>query len=343
MTAAWPVPPNRRVVVPSELSARPKAPRDRIVQSLEGETMGTTWSVKLAVPPVLSLAEIRRDIERELGAIVAEMSPWEPDSHISRFNRSPADSWHRLPDSFFAVLDCALSIAEDSGGAYDPTVGSLVDLWGFGPAGPRTENPGGPAQDVARSCGWHRIEILREQRNVRQPGGVSLDLCGVAKGFAVDRVADTLCASGCTDFLVEIGGELRGEGVKPDGSPWWVALEPPRPRAASVIGETIIALHGLSVATSGDYRRYFERNGKRYAHTMDPRTGEPVSNGVISATVIHRSCMYADALSTALMVLGEGAGMAWAAERNLPALLVFEHGAGLRQVSSPAFAAMAAR
>lgn len=342
MTAALSVCPNRRVVVPVDLSARPKAPRRGIVRSLQGETMGTTWSVKLAAPPDMELAEIHRQIDGVLEGIVAEMSPWEPQSHISRFNRAPPGSWHRLPDSFFAVLECALSVAEDSGGAYDPTIGSLVDLWGFGPAGPRTEQPELLLHDATTRCGRQRIDISRVQQSVRQPGGVSLDLCAIAKGFAVDRVADLLRASGCADFLIEIGGELRGEGVKPDGSPWWVALEPPRPGAASAIGETVVALHGLSVATSGDYRRYFERNGRRHAHTIDPRSGHPVANGVIAATVLHQSCMTADACSTALMVLGEVAGMAWAAERNLPALLVVEDGAGLRQVSSPAFAAMAA-
>ena len=169
---------------------------------------------------------------------------------------------------------------------------------------------------------------------------MSLDLCGIAKGYAVDCVASLLHEQGHRDYLVEIGGELRGEGEKPDGSPWWVALEAPRGLNDTV--EAIVALQGLGVATSGDYRRYFEHQGVRYAHSIDPRRGQPVANGVLSVTVLHRSCMRADALATALMVLGVDAGLQFAAARNIAALFVFAGRSGLQCRGTPAFTAMAA-
>ena len=290
----------------------------------------------------LDCERLRSGIEQVLTRIVAQMSNWDAASDLSRFNRAGAGSWFPLPADFHVVLDYALALAEDTGGAYDPTVGSLVDLWGFGPAGMRADLPCESDIETARArCGHRKLTLDRKARCVLQPGGVSLDLCGIAKGYAVDCVARLLHEQGHRDYLVEIGGELRGEGEKPDGSPWWVALEAPR-GCADTGSHTIVALHGLGVATSGDYRRYFEHQGVRYAHSIDPRCGHPVGNGVLSVTVLHRSCMRADALATALMVLGVDAGLQFAAARNVAALFVFAGRSGLQCRGTPAFTAMAA-
>jgi FAD:protein FMN transferase len=331
----------RQVVIPRRL--RPPAnPRGKSVTGLGGETMGTTWSVKLAHAAEPDCERLRCGIERVLARIVAQMSNWDGGSDLSRFNRAGAGSWLPLPADFHVVLDYALALAEDTGGAYDPTVGPLVDLWGFGPAGMRADPPRESDIETARArCGHRKLRLDRKARCVLQPGGVSLDLCGIAKGYAVDCVASLLHKQGHRDYLVEIGGELRGEGEKPDGSPWWVALEAPRD-CADTGSRTIVALHGLGVATSGDYRRYFEHQGVRYAHSIDPRCGHPVGNGVLSVTVLHRSCMRADALATALMVLGVDAGLQFAAARNIAALFVFAGRSGLQCRGTPAFTAMAA-
>jgi thiamine biosynthesis lipoprotein len=334
----------RRVLIPAAIDRDVLAsPAAAVVERLQGETMGTTWSVALRRPIGLALAEIRQRIERELDRIVAEMSHWLPGSDLDRFNNAAAGTWHRLPERFWTVLAFALDLAERSNGAYDPTIGRLVDLWGFGPRSAPPCLP--PEHEIARALaasGWHRVVLCHAQRKARQPGGLRLDLSSVAKGYAVDAVMGCLDDLGVTHALVEIGGELKGAGVKPDGTPWWVALEPPPAPGSDVVRPppTVVALHGFAVATSGDYCRYLEIEGRRFAHTIDPRTGRPLANAPAAVTVLHTSCMQADALSTLLTVLGPEAGMAYAEEQKLAALFVVRDGNGLSERASSAFAAM---
>ena len=311
----------RRVLVPRDIAPRP--PPLGVAHALAGRTMGTTWSVRLVGAARMDLHALEAGIRRELDLIVGQMSHWEPGSDLVRFNQAPAGTWQALPAPFMEVLRYAVSVAADSDGAYDPSAGALVDLWGFGAQGrydePGFQPPDDPAVAAARSrCGWQRLQLDTAGGRALQPGGLRLDLSAVAKGYAVDRVARHLDALGLQDHLVEVGGELRGTGLKPDGQPWWVQLEPVEGHA----GETVLALHGLSVATSGDYRRFFHHAGIRHAHTLDPRSGRPVAHGAARVTVLHHDCMAADALSTALTVLGPDAGLDWAAQRDLAAVFV---------------------
>jgi len=305
--------------------------------------MGTSWSVNLVGPPQIDIAYIRQGIERELNIVVMQMSTWETGSDLSRFNRT-TESWLSLPVEFFEVLQTALQVAAESDGAFDPTAGPLVNLWGFGPVGRYQEtNFCMPTQaaieSVRRLCGWRRIELDVPSRRAYQRGDAYVDLSAIAKGFAVDRVASFLKRSGYENHLVEIGGELRGSGIKPDGQPWWVALEQPLGCDA---GDVVVALHGLSVATSGDYRRWYKADdGRSYGHTIDPRTGWPVNHGVASVTVLHENCMMADAWSTALTVLGPARGMCIAEAKQLPALFVVRRAdGGVDEVMSAAFTAL---
>lgn len=326
----------RQVLVPRDVAPAIalRAPGASIV-SLGGETMGTTWSVKFVESARVSTTQIQRMIDGVLDGVIREMSPWIPDSHISRFNNAAPGTWHAMPADFIAVLRCARSAAELSGGAYDPTAGALVDLWGFGPHG-HPRRPDAPAIAAAReTSGWTRLKL--DDARVFQPGGLRLDFSSIAKGFAVDKISAHLVALGVPDHLVEIGGELVGQGIKPDGSPWWVALEQPRSGEAR---ETIVALHNLSIATSGDSERSFEHDGRCFSHTIDPRSGYPVSDLVASVTVLHRHCMWADALSTALLVLGPEAGFALAKELNLAARFVLRHPSGIEERLTPAMTAM---
>lgn len=327
-----------RVLVPP-VATSPALPHGGAVRSLQGRTMGTTWSVKLVAPDGIDLEAVQAAVQRPLDSVVAEMSGWEADSALSRFNRAPAGSWHVLPEGFFAVLRAGLAIAAATGGAYDPTIGPLIDLWGFGPPAVPPGLPHGDAIAAARArVGWQRLQLEPEGRRVLQPGGVALDLCGIAKGFGVDQVVEALRAMGFGAFLVEIGGELRGEGVKPDFSPWWVEIDRPPGLDAPPFR---VALHGLAVATSGDYRRCFRHGGFRYAHTLDPRSGWPCGAGLASVTVLDRDCMRADALATALTVLGPDAGPAHAARHGIAALFIRRDAAdALYEEFSPAFAAM---
>lgn len=321
----------RRTLVPS-FDTPPQAPAlGSVEHALHGNTMGTTWSVKLVADTERALLPLQQAIQRELDLVVAQMSTWEPSSDLSRFNAAPAGSWHVLPAEFFAVLSCALQVARDSGGAYDPTAGALVNAWGFGPTLRFNEPTFVPPttaqlQNARARCGWQRIAIDSVSHRVFQPGDATIDLSAIAKGFGVDQVARRLLAMGIDNFLVEVGGELRGEGTRPDGQPWWVALEQPASASLSEVAETVAALYNWSIATSGDYRRYFEKNGVRYSHTIDPRNGQPIDNGLASVTVLHRDCMLADAWSTALGVMGAEEGIAHADRLGLCALFIKRDG-----------------
>jgi thiamine biosynthesis lipoprotein len=339
--------PARRVAVPLHLSQRAAAaaPAGHVVHALNGTSMGTRWSVKLAAPAAARFDALRTGIERTLERIVAEMSTWETGSDISAFNRAPAGSWHGLPRNFFHVLQYAMGVARDTDGAYDPTVSPLVALWGFGPhASARTIPTADEIAAARASVGWNRVVLDPSTRTAKQPGGAHLDLLSVAKGFAVDKLAEVLRGAGYGNFLVEIGGELRGEGVKPDGMPWWVALE--RPPATGThdapLADVVVALNGLSVATSGSAEHFFDVRGRRYSHTIDPRVGAPIAHDLVSVTVLHRECMHADALSTALTVLGPDEGLAHALRIGLAARFVAAGPDGLRERLTPRFAAMLA-
>lgn len=312
--------PERRVLIPHDLDETPP-PAGAELYELRGDTMGTTWSVRMAGPRGLMPDMLRMGVERQLASVIADMSTWEADSALSRFNRAEAGSWQELPPDFFTVLDYSLALAAESGGAFDPTVGPLVNLWGFGPEGKRRTAPAAEALAAASArCGWQRLQLDEENLTALQPGAVYVDFSGVAKGFAVDKVSDYLFEQGFVNHLVEIGGELRGRGIRPDGHPWWVMLEAVQENSAGI--ETVIALHNLAVATSGDYRRYFIEGEQRYAHTIDPRNGRPVTHALASVTVLHPECMQADAQATVLMVLGVAEGLAYAEAHDLAALFV---------------------
>ncbi|WP_374581935.1 FAD:protein FMN transferase [Pseudoduganella sp.] len=341
----------RRVLLPSTISAAPP-PAGAQVLDFGGASMGTTWSARVALPgraggaaaaaPPPRAADLQAGLQRELDQVVAEMSHWEPGSDLGRFNRAGACTWHALPDGFFDVLQFAMGVARDSGGACDPCAGALVNLWGFGPTG-RHDQPGfvpPSARDAAAvraAMAGRAVELDLPRKRAFQPGGVQLDLSAVAKGYGVDCLAQYLERQGLQHYLVEVGGELRGAGFKPDGQPWWVALEEP---AAGGQAEIAVALHGLAVATSGDYRKYFMQDATRRPHTIDPRSGMPISNDLASVTVVHERAMAADAWSTALTVLGPQEGLALAERKGLAARFLLREGEGLREILSSRFQKM---
>lgn len=315
------------------------------VRRFEGETMGTTWSVNAVLPERVDEGAIERGIQHELDTVVAQMSTYEPDSDLSRFNRAPPGTWQALPPEFYQVLSYALSLAKSSGGAYDPTVGPLVNLWGFGPDKRPHAPPDAAALAAARArVGWQKVKLDDAQHRAYQPGGVYVDLSSVAKGFGVDQVARYLQRAGVSSYLVEVGGELRGHGRKPDGSPWHVGIE--RPGAASGAVDNvdevarIVDLTDRAIATSGDYRHFFESGGGYYSHHIDPRTGQPVAHRVASVSVIAPECMLADPLGTTLTVLGPDEGMAYATAHHVAALFILYDADGrLEERMSPAFKA----
>lgn len=307
-----------RIAVPPQIDANALAAHDPSapVVTLSGATMGTTWQVQAAIPArPAGAGALTEAIQGRLDDLCAQMSHWDPASLLSRFNAAPAGSAHPLPADFAHVIASALGIAEASGGAFDPALGRLTDLWGLGP------NPAGGAPDAAALeatravCGWQRLQFDPEAATLHQPGGVWLDLSGIAKGYAVDAVADLLAARGIVHALVEIGGECSGRGLRPDGDPWWVELENP---SGCTLPPMRVALHGLAVATSGDYWRG--------GHTLDPATGLPATHDTTAVSVLHASCMVADGWATALGVLPPARARDLARKHDLAARIVARDG-----------------
>lgn len=287
--------------------------------NVNGPTMGSRWSVRCDAAPDQDPEQLHAALQATVDLVDTQMSPWKPGSDLSRLNCAPADIWVDLPAELLRVLARALDISRLSAGAFDPAVGALVDAWGFGAV---RDEPDAQAIRVARDasrCPAHQgLELdLRAGRACKR-ARLKIDLCGIAKGYAVDCMVDVLQNYGIRHALVALDGELRALGSQPDGQPWAVALESPEIGRRSARG--VIELQDLAVATSGDYRRFVQVGSARVAHTMDGRRAAPVHNDVASVTVLAPTCMDADAWATALLVAGPSDGPAMAHRLGLEAL-----------------------
>jgi FAD:protein FMN transferase len=313
---------------------------------LTGPTMGTSFSVVVSGEDfdLGELAELQRGIDAELAAVNAEMSTYLADSELSRFNRSPADVGFEASAHLLEIVALAKQVSERSGGAFDVTVGPLVDAWGFGPGDPaeRRELDDAEIARLRSVVGDEKLEVdLAAGRLRKRVAGLRVDLSAIAKGHGSDRVAAVLEAAGERDYMVEIGGEVRVSGSNPRGEPWKIGVERPTGDASgSRAVQTILRVRDVGVATSGDYRNYWERDGVRYSHTIDPRTGRPITHALASVTVIHpESAALADAWATALNVLGPEQGLALAEQLELAAYFLVRTDEGFEARSTPAFAA----
>lgn len=333
--------------------------RETELAGFDGRIMGTGYSVRLG--SVSKLEVIDRDMVDRIHAVLQDvdthMSTWRDDSELSRFNVSRDSDWQPLSDATTRVIAHAIQTSVASDGAFDVSVGPLVDLWGFGAGGSAESVPGVRAQTDAGALsgskperrairqtlaqvGHDAIDVDLDARAVRKRSeSVQLDLSGIAKGHAVDRVSELLDAEGHDSYLVEIGGELRSRGRKPDGTAWRVAIERPEVGRRDVF--KVIELEDRAIATSGDYRNFFDAGGQRYSHSIDPRTGRPVTHELASVSVVAESTMAADALSTALMVMGPDAGMAFAERHEVAAHMILKKGTALAERQSPAFDSLA--
>ena len=299
--------------------------------TLHGPTMGTRWSVSVDADASVDLQALRQDLAAAVEQVDAQMSPWKPDSDLVRLNRAPVGEWVDLPAEILEVLDCALDVQSLSAGAFDPCVGALVDAWGFGAV---RDAPDAQAIRAARQsvplAASGRLELDRPAGRARKHASLQLDLCGIAKGYAVDRMAKVLQQHGVRHALAALDGELRAVGAQASGTPWAVALERPETGRRAVHG--VIELEDLAVATSGDYRHYLDVGDARIAHTMDARRCAPVNNAVASVTVLARTCMLADAWATALLVAGPNEGLAMAQRMRMDVLFLLRRAEGLTQV-----------
>ncbi|WP_110664882.1 FAD:protein FMN transferase [Salinicola halophilus] len=302
---------------------------------LEGPIFGTGFHVTFFGDyDDARLDTIETRVKASLDHVDQLMSTYKTDSELSRFNRAPVGEPVSLSPETADVVRESIRLGEMSDGAFDVTVGAVVNLWGFGPDKHPDRVPGQAAIDEAlANVDYHALELDGNTLTKTRP--VYVDLSSIAKGYGVDAVARTLDELDITRYLVEVGGEIRSRGDKPGGEPWRVAVEKPVSNERSV--QRIIELDDAAVATSGDYRNYFEEDGKRYSHTIDPRTGRPVTHHLVSVTVIADDCMTADGLATAIDVLGPEAGFGMAQRENLAVYLVVKTANGFETRTSKAF------
>ena len=310
-----------------------------VVFDFTGAIMGTTYSVKVETLP-LSIEKqdgIAAIIQAVLDDVDDRMSTYDTASELSRFNAYRGTAPVAVSESVLEVFALARRISEVTGGAFDVTVGPLVIAWGFGSTARVPAEPPAAELGVLRErVGYRRVEIDESGSLSKRHPETECDLSAIAKGYGVDEVARALVDLGQLDFLVEVGGELRAMGERGPDRPWRVAIERPDAAARSLFG--VVQLDDTSMATSGDYRNYFEQDGVRLSHLIDPRTGRPIAHALASVTVVHADAVRADALATGLSVLGPEAGLALAEENGLAAyFIVRERGGALRGVPTSAF------
>ncbi|QTA83727.1 FAD:protein FMN transferase [Desulfonema limicola] len=276
---------------------------------IQGRTMGTTFNIKVITSE--NTSDLEKKINNRLKQINKSMSTYDKTSEISRFNQIPdTETKLSITGDFLKVITIGEKIYRLTKGAWDGTIDPLINLWGFG----RTKQEAGlplseEIQAVLPFVGFDNIEISQNGFLRKKKPGISLDLASIAKGYGVDQIAALITEYGFSDFLVEIGGEIYASGVRLDGQYWRIGINRPKTNAAFDDVYKTASLYNKAFATSGDYRQFFEKNGKRYSHVLDPRTGYPVSNRVVSATVIADNCTFADGLATALMVMGHEKGI----------------------------------
>ena len=303
---------------------------------LAGDTMGTQYSVKLGIAGVDTEA-LHGEIEQALADVNAMMSTYLPEAEISRFNASESTDWYSVSGAFCLSVEKALEISDYTDGAFDITVAPLVNLWGFGPGDMIDEPPADAAiEAMLQSIGYDKLHTDCSQPALRKDvPELMLDMSAFGKGFAVDRIAALLDGKGLRDYLIEVGGELRLRGHNINGEKWAIGIEMPltyerRPH-------TVVRLTDVALATSGDYRNFFVADGQLYSHTIDTRTGKPVTHSLASVTVLDRSGYRADALATALLVMGPEQGMELAIRDDLAVLFLLRDGDSVSESATPAF------
>jgi len=296
------------------------------IRVFRGRTMGTTYMVKVAGADTIDDQTLRLKIDLELRRVNDQMSTYLKSSEISRFNRSESTDWFQVSPDFARVVAAAQQISRKTDGAFDVTVGPLIDAWNFG-AGERTGAvpDAETITDLKQRVGYQQLAVRLDPPALKKSrGDLAIDLSAIAKGHGVDRVVALLAELGVANTFVEIGGEVRVAGSKPDG-PWRVGIQLPDAGSGAIMAAQNMAADdpaGTAMATSGDYRNFFQTDGKRYSHTIDPRSGRPVDHSLASVTVVADTCMMADGWATALSVLGPDEGLGLADELGLHTLLV---------------------
>ncbi len=291
---------------------RPPEPIDKLV--IKGNTMGTSYRIVIGNAPLTNkeVGELKGAIAARLTSLNKALSTYDVESDISKLNHLEAgNSLTNASSDLLNVLTASQTIHEQSDHAFDPTLSPIIDLWGFGSPGTTTTAPSeNDITEALNRLGTPSLKIRNDNAILKSQAGVELNLSALAKGYAVDELCTLIQASGCSNALVEIGGELRGVGSRPGTNHWAIGIQTPNRNGDTPIS-WVVSLKERAIATSGDYRNYFEEGGLFFSHILDPRTGQPVTNHLASVSVVTTNCMFADALATSLMVLGEEAGITW--------------------------------
>lgn len=303
--------------------------------SFSGPTMGTTYTIKYtSTADAPKAEELKSRVDSVLLHVNKLMSTYDPTSELSEFNKMPAESSVKVSEAMVYVVGEALKISEMTEGKYDVTIGPLVNLWGFGPGKHEDVVPSDDQIAQAKDkVGYHYLELKGDE--LTKLRDVYVDLSSIAKGYGVDEVARVLTESGVNNYLVEVGGEIKVSGHKLDGSAWQIGVE--SPAGGHNVAQRVIKATDIAIATSGDYRNYFEKNGIRYSHTIDPTTGKPITHRLVSVTVISSNTTIADGLATAITVLGPEAGLAFANEHDIAAYMLVKDDFGFVESYSEAF------
>lgn len=302
---------------------------------ISGSTMGTTYNITLRSPTDWTEKALKVELDKRLAAFSQIASTYIPDSELSQLNTKPVGEWHQLSETLFDILVLSAKASGLSSGAFDVTVAPLVDLWGFGPERHDGSPDEAAVQEALADVGFDRIELDSVEHKLRKDAPLHIDLSAVAKGYGVDVIALWLESLGIADYLVEIGGEMRVAGLSPRDDSWRIGVESPD---ISDNNPRPILLGNTGVATSGDYRNYFEENGVRYSHTIDPRTGYPINHNLASVTVLNPSCAFADAMATAFLVLGGEKTIELAEQLAIPVYLIEKAENGFSSRYSSSFA-----
>lgn len=322
-------------VVLLALAGCERAPPELVIS---GPTMGTTYSIKVAAAPDNIDAQVLRAAADEvLARVDRSMSGYREDSEISRFNASSSTDWQEVSRDLATVVGYALEVGRESGGAFDITLGPVIAAWGFGAAGEPIDLPEqGRLAELRSHAGQEKLLARLDPPALRKSdAALQVDLNGIAPGYAVDLLAERLRSLQIEHFMIDIGGEVRARGRNARGELWRIAVE--RPIDAEPEPYAIVQLDDAAVTTSGEYRHYYDRDGRRYSHTIDPRTGHPVNHSLASVVVIGPTSMYTDAWATAFNVLGTEAGHALARKRGMSVMFIDSTGGELHSVVTPQF------
>jgi thiamine biosynthesis lipoprotein len=292
--------------------------------------MGTSWSVKATLPADTRYDKIQTGLEIQLAQLNGALSNWVDTSDITLLNALSSPGCVPARAHTANVIAKSLSLSAKTQGAFDITVSPLIRLWGFGEDLIWDNVPSDKdIQAKLANIGYGHVSLSEDRSELcKAKADLEVNVSAIGKGYAVDVLAEYLMEQGITDFLVEIGGELFGQGKNGAGRPWQIGVENPSEISRQVYDNTVVVLKNAGMATSGDYRNYFERDGVRYSHTIDPTTGKPITHNLASVTVVASSSMEADALATAMMVMGGDAALAYAEENNVAVLLLLRDGQG---------------